>query len=197
MLPVRVCLCHRHTRDWVHGQGGLRNPLKTAAVGPGKRHGELPCSIPSHMHCFWIPAAWCCQTLELVPHGERALARVRVHSWDVPRPEANPVSGSPSRPEVRAHTRMRLNCRDRVRGRLKFQWRFPVQGSVRVRFRSQEDPVSEPTAGQLSPRRAELREKWRVAVRIRLWLPRPHTSIGPWSRRPPVSSRAAEAGPGK
>ena len=33
-----------------------------------------------------------------------------------------------------------------------------------------------------------------VPVSIPLWLPRPHTSIRPWSRRPPESSRELQLG---
>ena len=36
-----------------------------------------------------------------------------------------------------------------------------------------------------------------VTVRISLLLPRPHTSMGPWSRKPLESSRAAAAWPVK
>ena len=35
---------------------------------------------------------WCCQTLVLVPHEERALARVKVLFLDVAMSEATPVS---------------------------------------------------------------------------------------------------------
>ena len=35
---------------------------------------------------------WCCQTLVLGPHGERALAMVKVLSLDVARSEATLVS---------------------------------------------------------------------------------------------------------
>ena len=37
----------------------------------------------------------------------------------------------------------------------------------------------------------------RVPVRISLWLPRPHMSMGPWSARPQDSSRVSAVGPGK
>ena len=58
-------------------------------------------------------------------------------------------------------------------------------------------PGAEPTAGQWSPRKAELRAHGTVPVRIRLWLPRAQTSIGPWSRRLLESFHAAAARPGK
>ena len=48
----------------------------------------------------------------------------------------------------------------------------------------------------VSPR-AQLRAQGRVPVRISLWLPRPHKSMGPWSGRPQESTQAAAAGPGK
>jgi len=96
---------------------------------------------------------------------------------------------------VRAHETGRLKCRVRVRCQLRFRWRVPIRDRVRVRY--QEAPGAKHTAGQWSPRRAELSAKGRVLVRIRLWLPRPHTSMGPWSGRPQESSRAPAAGPGK
>ena len=111
--------------------------------------------------------------MELVPHGERALPRVRIQPWDDTRADASVVSGSPSTAEVRAHAGRQLNCRVRFRGRLRFWWRSPVQGRVRVRVRSQEVPGPVPTAGQWSPRRGELRAQGTVPVRIPLWLPRP------------------------
>ena len=99
--------------------------------------------------------------------------------------------------DLRAHARRRLKCRIRDRGRLRFRARVPVRGRVRVWVRSQDVPGAEPTAGQCSPRKAELRAHGTVPVRIRLWLPRPQTSIGPWSRRPPESFRTAAPRPRK
>ena len=58
---------------------------------------------------------------------------------------------------MRAHVTLRLNCRVRVQGLLRFRWRVPVRGRVRVRVRTQEAPGTEPTAVQWSPQRAELR----------------------------------------
>ena len=52
------------------------------------------------------------------------------------------------------------------------------------------------TAGQWSPRRAELRAQGTVPVRIPLWLPRPHMLFIPRSRRPPQSSRELQPGLG-
>ena len=66
--------------------------LSGAAAGPGKRHGELPGSLPSQPATLQDPRSLCCQTLELGPHEGRALARVRVRSRDVARAEATPVS---------------------------------------------------------------------------------------------------------
>ena len=85
---------------------------------------------------------------------------------------------------------------DRDRGRLRFRGRVPVRGRVRVRVRSQEVPGAKPTAGQWSPRRAEVRAKGTVPVRIPLWLPRPHLLFLPRSRRPPQSSQELQPGLG-
>ena len=62
----------------------------------------------------------------------------------------------------------------RDRGRLRFRGRLPVRGRVRVRVKPQEVPGAEPTAGQWSPRRAELRAQGTVPVRIPVSLPRTH-----------------------
>ena len=74
--------------------------------------------------------------------------------------------------------------RARVRSRLRFRWSLLDWGRVRVRVRSQEAPDAEHRVGHWCPRRTELRVQGSLLVRIRLWLPRPHTSLGPWSRRP-------------
>ena len=97
---------------------------------------------------------------------------------------------------MRAHARRRLKCRIRDRGRLRFRRRVLVQGRVRVRVRSQEVPGAEPTAGQWSPRRTELKAQGTVPVRIPLWLPGPHMLFLPLSRRPPQSSRELQPGMG-
>ena len=97
---------------------------------------------------------------------------------------------------MKAHARRRPNCRVRDRGRLRFWWSVPVRGRVRVRVRSKKAPDAKHTGGQWSLRRAQLRAKGPVSVRIRFWLPRPHTSICPWSRRPPESSRELQPGLG-
>ena len=171
--------------------------FRAAAAGLGNDMVSLqfPCRVS--LHRFRIPGTWFCQTLELGPHEERALAMVRIRSRDVTRAEATPVSWSPLRAEVRVHARRRLKCRNRDRGRLRFRWGVPVQGRVRVRVRSQEVLGAEPTAGQWSPQRAKLRAQGMVPVRIPLWLPRPHMLFVSWSRRPPESFRAAVAVPGK
>ena len=98
---------------------------------------------------------------------------------------------------MRAHARRRLKCKIRDQGRLRFRVRVPVRVRVMVRVRSQEVPGAEPTAGQWSPRRAELRAQGTVPFRICFWLPSPDTSIGPYWRKPPESFRAAAARPGK
>ena len=97
---------------------------------------------------------------------------------------------------MRALGRRLLNCRVRDRGRLSLWWRIPVRGRVRVRFRSQKPPDSEHTGGKWSSRRVELRAQGTVLVRIRLWLPRPHTSIRPWLTRRLESSRQLQPGLG-
>ena len=63
-----------------------------AAAGPGNDivSFQVPCRVT--LYQFWTPGAWCSQRLELGPHGEGALARVRVLSRDVARAEATPVS---------------------------------------------------------------------------------------------------------
>ena len=154
---------------------------------------QVPC--PVSLYCLWTPGTWCCHILVLGPLGESALARVRFLSRDVARAEATLVSYSSSRPEVRAHAMGQLKCRVRDRGWLSFQCRVLVLG--KVRFRSQETPGAEPTVGQWSPLRAELSTQGSVQVSISVWLPRSHTSMGPWSRRPPESSGSAAARLGK
>ena len=154
---------------------------------------QVPC--PLSLYCLWTPGTWCCHILVLGPLGESALARVRFLSRDVARAEATLVSYSSSRPEVRAHAMGQLKCRVRDRGWLSFQCRVLVLG--KVRFRSQETPGAEPTVGQWSPLRAELSTQGSVQVSISVWLPRSHTSMGPWSRRPPESSGSAAARLGK
>ena len=84
-----------------------------------------------------------------------------------------------------------------VRDRVRFRLRVLVKFSVTVRVSSQEAPGAEPTAVQWPPRRFQLRTQGRVLVRISLWLPRPHNSMGPWSIRPHESSQAAAVRPGK
>ena len=171
------------------------NPL--GQLQPGRGNYMVSFQVPSRvsLHHIWTPGPWCCQTMELGPHGERALARVRVPTREVARAEATLILWSPSSAEVSVHVRRWLNCRVWVRGRLRFWWSVHVRGRVRVR--SLEAPDGKPTSGQWSPRRAELRAQGTVPVRIRFSLPKPHTSIGPWPRRPPESSRAAAARPGK
>ena len=99
--------------------------------------------------------------------------------------------------EVRAYATFGLKYKVRVRGRLRLRLLVSFRGRVRVRVSCRETPGAEPIAGQLSPLRAKLRAQGRLLVRINLWLPRPRKSMGPWSGRPPESSRAAAAGPGK
>ena len=74
------------------GRGGLWNPLGQLQPGLGDNmvSFQVPCRV--RLHRFWTPGTWCCQTLELGPHGERALARVRVWSRNVARAEATLVS---------------------------------------------------------------------------------------------------------
>ena len=65
-----------------------------------------------------------------------------------------------------------------------------------VRVRSQEVPGTETTAGQSSPRRAELRAQGTVPVTIPLCLPWTHMLFLPWSRRAPESSQELQPGLG-
>ena len=51
---------------------------------------QVPCQVV--LHRFWTPGTWSCQTLELGPYGERALAMVRVRTRDVARDEVTLVS---------------------------------------------------------------------------------------------------------
>ena len=179
MVPLRsVFSCQGPTRRWAPGWGGFRNPL--GQLQPGLGNDMLRFHVPCHvsLHRFWTRDAWFVQRLELDPHGERALARIRVRSRDVSSAEATQVSWSPSRADVKAHARRRLKCRVRVQGSLRFWWRLPVKGHVRVRVRSQEAPGAEPTAGLWSPRRAELRAQVSLPVRFSRCLSRPHTSMG-------------------
>ena len=61
---------------------------------PGMRNDMVSFQVPCQgsLHRFWTTGMWCCQTLVLGPHGERALARVRFLSRDVARAEAILVS---------------------------------------------------------------------------------------------------------
>ena len=89
---------------------------------------------------------------------------------------------------------VRLTCRVRVRGRLRLRLSVPVRGRLTVRVRSQVALGAEPTGVQWSPRRAELRAQGRLRVRISLWLPRPHNSMGTWSGSPQESLRQLKHG---
>ena len=61
-----------HTRDWAPDQVGLRHPLGQLQTGLGNDmvSFQVPCRVS--LHRFWSPGGWCCPTLELRPHGERA-----------------------------------------------------------------------------------------------------------------------------
>ena len=65
---------------------------QVGAALPWKRYGDVPGSMSSDPVLLLDPCAWCCQTLVLGRHGERALASVRVRSRDVARAEATLVS---------------------------------------------------------------------------------------------------------
>ena len=54
---------------------------------------------------------------------------------------------------MRAHEMGRLKWRVSVPGRLRFRWSFVFQDKVRVRFRCQEPPGSEPTESSGLPER--------------------------------------------
>ena len=195
-VSIRLWLSRPHTSI---GPWSRRPPVSSQAAeaGPGKRHGQLPGSMPSQHAPLLDTSRVVLSDVGIGSPGARALDGVWVRSRDVSRAEVTPVSQSPLRAVVRVHVTRRLKCGVRFRGRLIFWWRGPVCNKVKVRVRSQEAPGPEPTAGQWSPRRGELRAQETVTVRIRLWLPRSHMSIGPWSWRPPESSRGAATRPGK
>ena len=76
------------------------------------------------LHQFLNLCVSCCQTLELGPNGDRALASIRVPSRDVAMAVETPVLLSCWRAELSAHARVQVKCsvqvRDRVRCRLRF-----------------------------------------------------------------------------
>ena len=110
---------------------------------------------------------------------------------DVARAEATPVSYFPSRAELRAHSKVQVKCRVRVRDRIRCRLRDMVRVTVRARVRSQEAAHTEPTAEQMSPRKAEWSTQGRVPIRSSLWVPRPDKCVGHPSGRPQVSSHVA------
>ena len=65
---------------------------RAAAARPGKRHRELPGSLPSQPSPLLDPRHVMLSDLGMGPHEKSALARVRVRSKDVARAEATPVS---------------------------------------------------------------------------------------------------------
>ena len=147
--PVRINLwLARSHNSMGPGQVDLRNPFGQLQPGLGNVmvSFQIPCRVT--LHCFWTPCAWCSQTLVLGTNGESALPRDTVRSRDVARAQGPPVSCSPWRAEVRDHATGRSKYKVRVRGRLKYPWRVPVQGRVRVRFMSKEATGAKPTAGQ-------------------------------------------------
>ena len=90
-----VLVCQGNTPDSAPDRGNLQNPLGQLAPGLGKDMVSFQVLCRVSLHCFWTTGAWCCQTLELGPHEERALARVRVRSRDVARAEATPSRDLP------------------------------------------------------------------------------------------------------
>ena len=89
--------------------------------------------------------------MELGPHGERFLARVRIRSREIEPAQATPVLGSPSRAEMRAHGRVRVKCMVSVREWVKCRVSVTIRVMFRVSFRSQEAPGTDTTAEPLSP----------------------------------------------
>ena len=71
-----------------------RPPESSPELQPGLGNDmvvlQVPCQVV--LHRFWTPGMWSCQTLELGPHGERALAMVRVRTRDVARADVTLVS---------------------------------------------------------------------------------------------------------
>ena len=65
---------------------------RAAAARTLKAHGDLPGSIPSDPAPLLEPRHVVLSDFGIGPHGERALARVKVLSLDVARSEATPVS---------------------------------------------------------------------------------------------------------
>ena len=63
-----------------------------------------------------------------------------------------------------AHATGLLKCRFRVLGPLRFHWRVPLCSRLMVSIRSLGSPGAKPSAGQLSPRRAEFRAEGRVLL---------------------------------
>ena len=76
-----------------------------------------------------------------------------------------------------AHGRVCVCFRVSVRVRVRFRCSVSVMFLFMVEISSQEVLDPEPTAVQLSPRRAGWSAEGRVPVSISLCLPRPHTYI--------------------
>ena len=73
------------TNVWATLLEGLRNPLVQLQPGLGNDMVMFQAICQVILHRLWTPGEWCCQTLVLGPHGERALAMVSVLSRDIAR----------------------------------------------------------------------------------------------------------------
>lgn len=76
-------------------QGGLRwgpqTPLVYLHPSPAKDSVMFCVPRGGILHRFWAPGAWSSEIEEWGPRGETAMARVRLRSRDVFRPEATPL----------------------------------------------------------------------------------------------------------
>ena len=93
MVPFRVPFWLPRPHIFFHPRS-RRPPESFRAPAQVLGNDMLSFQVPYQVSlpCFWTPVVWCFRTLELGPHGERALARVRVGSKDVTRAEATLVS---------------------------------------------------------------------------------------------------------
>ena len=106
---------------------------------------QFPCRVS--LHRFRIPGTWCCQTLELGPHGEKPQLGLGfcpgTSRWPSDSRLVISLQVSSEGP-----CQSRLNCRVRDQGRLRFRWRVWVRGRFRVRVSSQELQAPNPQQGR-------------------------------------------------
>ena len=79
---------------------------------------------------------------------------------------------------MRAHAGLWVSCRLSEIDRVTCMLRVLVRVRVTFRVRSQEAPDSDPTAEQLSPRKAKWNTQRRMPVRNSLWVPSPDKCVG-------------------